>query len=88
MSEHPATMPGAREAHPVAAPRWGVSSLDWRSHAVDVDVDHPYGVYVARCGQRLFMGTSLYDEAPGWMCLSCLRWAEQPRPEREEGAVG
>ncbi|MGH3709872.1 MAG: hypothetical protein ACRDRQ_17585 [Pseudonocardiaceae bacterium] len=64
------------------APRWGVSSLDWRSHAVDEDADHPYGVYVARCGQRLFMGTSLYDVAPGWMCLSCLRWVGQPRPVR------
>ncbi|MGH3771421.1 MAG: hypothetical protein ACRDRW_08515, partial [Pseudonocardiaceae bacterium] len=41
----------ARGAHPVGGvPRWGVSSLDWRSHAVDGDADHPYGVYVARCG--------------------------------------
>jgi len=23
------------------APRWGVSSLDWRSHAIDEDTDHP-----------------------------------------------
>lgn len=66
-----------RPLHPAGdAPRWGVSSLDWRSHAVDVDADHPYGVYVARCGQRLFMGTTLYDEAPGWMCLDCLRWTQ------------
>ncbi|MGH3772820.1 MAG: hypothetical protein ACRDRW_15750 [Pseudonocardiaceae bacterium] len=56
-----------------AAPRWGVSSLDWRSHAIDEDAEHPEGVYVARCGQRLVTGTSLYDEAPGWMCLDCLR---------------
>ncbi|MGH3772324.1 MAG: hypothetical protein ACRDRW_13165 [Pseudonocardiaceae bacterium] len=77
MSEHPAAMPGVCEAHPVGlAPRWGVSSLDWRSHAVDEDADHPYGVYIARCGQGLFMGAALYDEPPpgGWMCLSCLRW--------------
>ena len=82
-------MSGDSATAPVGiVPRWGVSSLDWRSHAVDVDADHPYGVYVARCGQRLFMGTSLYDEAPGWMCLSCLHWAEQPRPEREEDGAG
>ncbi|MGH3721180.1 MAG: hypothetical protein ACRDRI_20480 [Pseudonocardiaceae bacterium] len=56
-------------------------------------------MYVARCGQRVFMGASLYDEAPGWMCLSCLRWAERgdtgevtepppERPGREESGVG
>ena len=57
MSEHPATMPSAPKSHPVGgAPRWGVSSLDWRSHAVDADAEHPYGVYVARCGQRLVHG--------------------------------
>ena len=82
-----------------AAPRWGVSSLDWHSHAIDEDADHPYGVYVARCGQRVFMGASLYDEVPGWMCVSCLRWTEwgdtgevtEPLPARlesEEGGAG
>jgi hypothetical protein len=60
---------------PVSVPpsRWGVSSLDARAHAIDEDADHPYGVYVTRCGQRLSMGTSLHDEPPGWICLSCLR---------------
>lgn len=71
MSEHPVPAPEVPSAD--GAPHWGVSSLDWRSHAVDVDADHPDGVYVARCGQRLSMGTTLYDEAPGWMCVSCLR---------------
>ncbi|MGH3773693.1 MAG: hypothetical protein ACRDRW_20255 [Pseudonocardiaceae bacterium] len=56
------------------APRWGVSSLDWQSHAIDENAKHPDGVYVTRCGQRLVIGTCLYDEAPGWMCLPCLRW--------------
>jgi len=75
MNEHSTTAPGAREAHPVGgAPRWGVSSADWQSHAIDVDTDHPDGMYVARCGQRLARDTSLYDEAPGWLCVSCLRW--------------
>ena len=86
MSEHPATMPGEREAHPVrTAPRWGMSPLDCKAHAIDEDAEHPYGVYIARCGHRLLMGTNLHDEAPDWMCLSCLRWSEQPRLEREEG---
>ncbi|MGH3720105.1 MAG: hypothetical protein ACRDRI_14935 [Pseudonocardiaceae bacterium] len=79
MSAVPAPrLPGpAGAGHPVAAPRWGVSPLDWQSHAIDEDADHPYGVYVARCGQGLFMGTSLYDEPPGWICLTCLRWTER-----------
>ncbi|MGH3851079.1 MAG: hypothetical protein ACRDRT_15535, partial [Pseudonocardiaceae bacterium] len=56
------------------------------------------GVYVARCGQRLFMGTCLYDEPPGWMSLlPALDRADRHRrdnrvtpahPERKEGGVG
>ncbi len=46
------------------APCWGMSSLDWQSHAIDESADRLYGVYVARCVQRVFMGASLYDEAP------------------------
>jgi hypothetical protein len=73
----------ASEGHPVGvAVRWGLSSLDWHAHAIDEDADHPYGVYVARCGQRLFMGTSLHDEPPGWICLSCLRWTGPRTPPR------
>ncbi|MGH3770000.1 MAG: hypothetical protein ACRDRW_01135 [Pseudonocardiaceae bacterium] len=91
----------ASAAHPVSGPGWGVSSRDWQSHAVDVDAEHPDGVYVARCGQRLVMGASLYDEPPpgGWMCLACTRWTDRgdigevteptlARPGREEGGVG
>ncbi|MGH3711307.1 MAG: hypothetical protein ACRDRQ_25100 [Pseudonocardiaceae bacterium] len=86
MSEHPATMPGEHEAHPVrTAPRWGMSPLDCKTHAIDEDPGHPYGVYLARCGHRLLKGTTLHDEAPGWICRSCLRWNEQPHPQREDG---
>ena len=66
------------DGYPVGvAPRWGVSSLDWHSHAVEEDTKHPDGGYVARCGQHLVMGASLYDEPPGWMCLACLRWTQR-----------
>ena len=51
------------------APRWGVSSADWRSHAIHEDADHLCGVYVARCGHRLRGAATLYDEAPDWMSV-------------------
>ncbi|MBV8540609.1 MAG: hypothetical protein JO364_09145 [Pseudonocardiales bacterium] len=65
-------------------PHWGVSSRDWQSHAIDVDAEHPDGVYVVRCGRRLVLGAGLYDEPPpgGWMCLACAR-----RTERDTGEV-
>lgn len=82
MNSNPAPQrdePGA--GHPVGVPpRWGLSSRDWHSHAIDEDTHHPYGVYVARCGQRLFMDTSLHDQPPGWICLSCLRWTDPRTP--------
>ncbi|MGH3825662.1 MAG: hypothetical protein ACRDQX_00600 [Pseudonocardiaceae bacterium] len=80
MSEHPTTAPSTRESHPMGgAPRWGVSSQDWQSHALDAEAVHPVGVHVARCGQRLAAGTTLYSEPPGWMCVACLC-----RTERED----
>ncbi|MGH3720709.1 MAG: hypothetical protein ACRDRI_18060 [Pseudonocardiaceae bacterium] len=77
MSGDPAIVPDTREGHLRGAPRWGVSSADWRAHAVDEDADHPHGVYVARCGHQLRGAATLYDEAPDWMCLSCLRWTDR-----------
>ncbi|MGH3683852.1 MAG: hypothetical protein ACRDSM_02070 [Pseudonocardiaceae bacterium] len=77
-----------------------MSSLDYRAHAIDEDADHPYGVYVARCGHRLFQGTSLHDEPPrgGGTCPPCARWTERednqggdpaaPRAPSSPGAVG
>jgi len=86
MSSNPAPQqeePARRAGHTVGIPpRWSLSPLDWHAHAIDEDDDHAYGVYVARCGQRLFMGTSLHDEPPGWICLSCLRWTDPRTPPR------
>jgi len=59
------------------APRWGVSSRDWQSHAIDADAEHPEGVYLARRGQRPARDTTLYDEPPGGMCVFCLRRTER-----------
>ncbi|MGH3698192.1 MAG: hypothetical protein ACRDQY_01715 [Pseudonocardiaceae bacterium] len=63
-------------------PRWGVSSLDYHTHAVDAE--HTDAVYVARCGQMLFRGASLYDEPPpgGSMCPTCLTCTERGTPAR------
>ncbi|MGH3773911.1 MAG: hypothetical protein ACRDRW_21390 [Pseudonocardiaceae bacterium] len=60
-------------------PRWGVSSLDYHTHAVNEDTDHPDAVYVAHCGQMLFRGAVLYDEPPpgGLMCPTCLSWTQR-----------
>ncbi|MGH3807900.1 MAG: hypothetical protein ACRDRU_15005, partial [Pseudonocardiaceae bacterium] len=77
MNPNPAApqSPESGEEHPASiAPRWGVSSADWRAHAIDEDADHPSGVYVARCGHQLRTAATLYDEAPDWICLTCLRW--------------
>jgi hypothetical protein len=85
MNTTPASQRGepASEGHPVGiAARWGLSSLDAHAHAINEDADHPHGVYVARCGQRLFRDISLHDEPPGWICLSCLRSTSPETPPR------
>lgn len=65
-------------------PRWGLSSVDARAHTIDEDADHPAGVYVGRCEQRLLRATNLYDEPPDsdWICLSCLCWTNPKPPPR------
>ncbi len=59
--------------------RWGVSSLDYHTHAVEEDAEHTDAVYVARCGQMLFRSAVLYDEPPpgGSMCPTCLTCTER-----------
>ncbi|HEY3691460.1 MAG TPA: hypothetical protein VGL46_14385 [Pseudonocardiaceae bacterium] len=61
----------------VAAPRWGLSRLDNNAHAVDIDADHPNGVYVTRCGHRLLMVVSLHDEPPERIWMFCARWSDR-----------
>lgn len=54
--------------------RWGLSPLDAPAHAIDEGADHPYGVYVARCGPQLLMATALHDNPTRRLCPSCARW--------------
>jgi hypothetical protein len=51
--------------------RWGLSILDWRSHAIDERSDHPVGVYKAECGHLLMMVTTLHDRPNGKPCEAC-----------------
>ncbi|MGH3865201.1 MAG: hypothetical protein ACRDQ4_03520 [Pseudonocardiaceae bacterium] len=43
--------------------RWGLSVLDWRSHAINEHTEHPLGVLKAECGHLLMMVTTLAREA-------------------------
>ncbi|MGH3773466.1 MAG: hypothetical protein ACRDRW_19090 [Pseudonocardiaceae bacterium] len=54
-----------------AAPRWGLSSTDWHTHAIDEGGEHPCGAYIARCGHRLRSADTLYDDPPSRICPSC-----------------
>ena len=57
--------------------RWGLSCVDWRAHAINLDADHPYGLYVAVCGHRLRAATVLHRRPPGHRCPTCSRWSGQ-----------
>lgn len=67
-------------------PRWALSPLDWHAHAIDADADHPFGLWIARCGHRLLGGTVLHDTPPGSRCPTCTRWSQPGRWEAT-GAV-
>ena len=45
--------------------RWGLSVLDWHSHAIDEWGDHPIGVFKAECGHLLMVVTTLHDRPTG-----------------------
>ncbi|MGH3755517.1 MAG: hypothetical protein ACRDRP_23045, partial [Pseudonocardiaceae bacterium] len=51
--------------------KWGLSVLDWRSHAINEHADHPIGVFKAECGHLLMMTTPLRDEPGGAPCQWC-----------------
>ena len=51
--------------------RWGLSPLDWCSHAIDERGDHPIGVLKAECGHLLMMVTTLHDRPNGAPCEVC-----------------
>jgi hypothetical protein len=65
------------DAVPRVAPLWGRCPLESHAHAVDIDAYHPYGVYVARCGHRLLMGTTLHSDPHGQTCPDCARWVDR-----------
>jgi hypothetical protein len=51
--------------------RWGLSVLDWRSHAIDERRMHPIGVYKAECGHLLMMVVQLHEQPSGKPCEAC-----------------
>ena len=51
--------------------RWGLSILDWRSHAINERGDHPIGVFRAQRGHLLMMVTTLHEEPFGKACEAC-----------------
>ena len=51
--------------------RWGLSILDWRSHAINERAYHPVGVFKAECGHLLMMVTALYERPNGKPCDAC-----------------
>ncbi|MGH3806447.1 MAG: hypothetical protein ACRDRU_07395 [Pseudonocardiaceae bacterium] len=62
-----------------AVMRWGLSVLDWRSHAINEHADHPIGVLkaecghllMAECGHLLMMVTTLHEKPSGVPCEAC-----------------
>ena len=47
------------------------------ARAVDIDADHPYGVYVTPCGHRLGMVVSPHDGPPERIWMSCAHWSDR-----------
>ena len=42
--------------------RWGLSVLDWRSHAINELGEHPIGVLKAECEHLLMTVTTLHEK--------------------------
>ena len=73
MNGNPATVPGAREGHPVSNPaRWARSSLDYHAHLLIPQGEHPPGVLKARCGELLTTSVTQHDQPlPGLSWQRC-----------------
>ncbi|MGH3837089.1 MAG: hypothetical protein ACRDSF_15530 [Pseudonocardiaceae bacterium] len=51
--------------------KWGLSVLDFCSHAIDDRADHPCGgVYSAECGHLLMRRTTLHEQPYGPGCAT------------------
>jgi hypothetical protein len=57
--------------------RWGLSVLDWCSHAIDERRDHPVGK--AECGHLLMMVVQLHEQPSGRPCEACARNSSSAR---------
>lgn len=55
---------------PARKPGWALSLFDFQAHAIDRLAEHPFGVFIALCGHRMFDGI-LYDDPPGGTCVGC-----------------
>jgi hypothetical protein len=51
--------------------KWGLSVLDWRSHAIDERAEHPIGVLKAECWHLLMTVTTLHEKPDGAPCEAC-----------------
>jgi hypothetical protein len=51
--------------------KWGLSVLDWRSHAIDERAYHPVGVFKAECGHLLMMVVTLHESPNAKPCAAC-----------------
>lgn len=56
--------------------KWGLSPLDWRSHAIDDQRDHSLGVLKAECGHLLMMIITLHEVPYGPACQACATWQQ------------
>jgi hypothetical protein len=51
--------------------KWGLSVLDWRSHAINERAEHPIGVLKAECGHLLMTVTTLHEKPYTALCEAC-----------------
>lgn len=64
--------------------KWGLSVLDWCSHAIDERAHRPTGVYKAECGHLLMMVVTLHEEPNGKACPPCSAGPAQAAQDNNE----